>query len=159
MSTVFGILGLQNGEVANVVGLFPVLISCLAQHLQDSQLAVDADRKYLLKQEEEANCTTGGEYFFQELRQSRIGEKKPKTSFGGNKRALRRAFVVTSLAATYLIVTHLQANHAPQWFIWAIACVELFVTGQTVYWLTYWKPIVRWWQQWLRWLRDTTIAH
>jgi hypothetical protein len=133
LSTVFGVIGLQSGEGAYLVGLFPILVSCLAQHINDSEGTLRKNRKFLHKQEQEAGCTSGAEQFFQSL------ENK---SSGGNKRSLRKAFVVTSLLATYLFVSHLQRDHAPHLFITAVVGIELFVIGQTFVWLTYWKPIV-----------------
>ncbi|SRR5579884_37377 len=139
MSTVFGFIGLQNGEGAYLVGLFPVLVSCLAQHVNDSELTLKKNRKYLYQQELDAGSHGGAERYFQEHHDS--------STKGGNKKALRRAFVFSSLLAAYLFILHLWQDHVSFPFILIAICIELVVIWQSFYWLTYWKPLLIWYRQ------------
>lgn len=142
LTTVFGFIGSQNGEEAIIVGAFPFLVSCLARFVHDHQLGTDMNREYLFQQEEDAQCSSGAEHFFRNFRKKLRGK-----AFGGNKKALKEAFVVTSLAATYLMMTQLQQNHDAQWIIWVVGCFECISIARIVYWLTYWKPLIAWYKK------------
>lgn len=135
----FGFAGLQSNEGGYIIVLFPILVGCLAQHVNDSELTLKKNRKFLYQQEEDAGCTGGSEHYFQEHAEG----DGPK---GGNKKALRRGFVLSSLLAIYLLLMHMQRDHVPFLFILLIGCAELFFTWQTFSWLTYWKPILIWLQ-------------
>jgi hypothetical protein len=139
LSTVFGFIGLQNGEGAYLVGLFAILVSCLAQHVHDSELTLKKGRKYLYQQEQAAGCTGGAEQFFRDYHE----EGAP---MAGNKKALRRAFVVTSLLASFLFISHLWQDHVSLPFILIAAGIELFACWQSFSWLTYWKPLKNSWK-------------
>jgi hypothetical protein len=150
MSTVFGFIGLQNGEGAYLIGIFPVLVNCLAQHVHDSEQTLKKGRKYLYKQEQDAGCTTGAESYFR---------NETSKGSGGNKKALRRAFFATSALATFLFVRRLSQNQVPLPMVVTTLCIEILATLQTVYWLTYWKPIIIWWKRLtrnlLQWITET----
>jgi hypothetical protein len=137
MCGAFGFFGLQNGMAAYLVGAFPFLVSCLAEHINDSQKALTQDRKFLYWQEKEAGCTTGAERYY-----DLFAEKLT----GGNKRAIKRAFVFTSFIATGLLVWHMSLDYLPLISVIAALSFNLFFIGQTIYWLTYWKPYIKWFQ-------------
>ena len=137
LSTAFGFIGLQNGQSAYLIGLFPVLVSCLAQHIHDSEATLKKNRKYLYQQEKDAGCTGGGEHFYRHL---------ASPSKGGSKKALRKAFVISSLLATYLFIRLLEQNNVPLPYVLVALCMELIVTCQSFCWLTYWKPVIAWYQ-------------
>lgn len=146
MTTIFGYIGAQSNDQALIVGLFPLLVSCLAQHIDASEITLKEKRDELYHQEEAVGITASGQHYYQEKKTS-APEKHKKLASGGNKKALRKAFFTTSLLATYLFETHLQHNHVNSILLIGIIGIELFFTLQTAYWLTYRKPIYRWWKK------------
>lgn len=140
LSTAFGFFGLQTGDGAYLVGLYPILVSCLAEHVHDSELTLKKGRKFLYKQEVDAGCAGGAEQFYRDYHE----EKDPKA---GNKKALRKAFVITSILATALFFKHLMQDHAPLPVVLIAIGIELWSTWQSFSKLTYWKPVYNWYQQ------------
>lgn len=142
LSTVYGLIGVQNinAQGQYLLAMYPLLVSCLAQHVYDTQISLQNGHGFLEMQEEQTKCTSGAQAFFKSL---------ARKARGGNKKAMRRGFFSTSLLATTSLITHMQQDHINTFIILIVAAAELYSLGLIVFYLTNWKPMIRWFQKYI----------
>jgi hypothetical protein len=105
LASVFGVMGVQGGLVADVVGLFPPLVLCLAWYMRHSEDVLHQVRSYLYRLEQQYGYC-GYEHFSRSV---------VRSSHGGHTAALRGAFVLAQALAVGVVVVHLLFDHV--WFV------------------------------------------
>lgn len=121
----FGVVSVQAGLVAYVVGLFPFLASCLARHVRHSEDALKQVRKYLHELEKRLEYQ-GYECFSRSL---------VRPSHGGYLDALRDALLITQLLALVVVAIHLTSDHIALFLIVPIVALAASPMYFTWRWL------------------------
>jgi len=118
LSTGFGFIATQGGQVVYLTLLFPVLLAFLSMYIRNSEETLKQIRKFLYQQEQAASYR-GYEHFVRTPENTRA-------SHGGYKKALRGAFSVTGMLALGGVVLHMM-SHVVLPLILAVVVVEVVV--------------------------------
>jgi hypothetical protein len=121
LSSIFGVVSLQNGIIAYVVALFPLLCLCLAFHVRHSEEVLRQIRKYLYSVEERYRHK-GYEHFVRE---------QVRAAHGSYLTALRYAFIATQCLAIVVLVVRLWLDHIS--FVAVAIVVVVLINGYVLY--------------------------